>query len=133
MKFCDREVPPGTNSMIWIDFPVNGKSYALAHHVRAQVIDEFSKRQHLVPRGFGLLQVTHETDTDPNFIDVLTMDVPAFQLLEPARANLNLPVSGINPIADHEMVGQTDLHPSLPVLSVINGRVAVFSSTVVNH
>src|ERR1051325_4529103 len=61
------------------------------------------------------------------------MDMPAFQLLEPARTNLNLPVSGVDPIADYKMVSQTVLHTALSMLPVIYGRVAVCGAAVMDH
>src|SRR6185436_13385167 len=58
------------------------------------------------------------------------MNVSAFQLLEPSRANLDLAISGINPVPNHKMISQPILHTALPMGSVIYRGIAVLDGTM---
>jgi hypothetical protein len=74
-------VPPGANGVVRVDFPVHGKSYVFADYLRAQVVQSALEEPTSRSWWVCLFQVAHEADAYPNFIDILTMDMPAFQLL----------------------------------------------------
>ena len=133
MHLRSGKVATRTRRTAEIDFLMDGETDFGPHHVHPSIIHQLPECLHLPGGRPRLRESANETDADANFVDLLAMHVAALQLLEPARANLNLTIAGINAIADHEMIRQPVLHPALPMCPAIDGGVPLPDCTVMRH
>src|SRR5579884_2301689 len=101
---------------------MHGKSNLFPDDVGSQIIDKFSKGRQLMRTWFGLFKVTHQTNAYAHFVNILTMNMPAFQLLQPSRTDLNFAVPGINPVANYKMISQAIFHAARAMCPVVYCR-----------
>lgn len=133
MHLRRRKVTPGTSRPAWINFLVNRKPNSGSDHAGPQVIDQFLKSQHLFQGRPRLFKVPNETDANPDFVDFLATNVAAPDLPEPARADFNFSIAGIDSVADHKVICQAVLHPTLPMSAAIDGGIALSNCAVMRH
>jgi hypothetical protein len=133
MHLRRRKITPGTSRPAWINFLVNREPDSGSDHAGPQVIHQFLKSQHLFQRGPRLFEVPNETDANPDLVDLLAMNVAALDLPEPARANFNFSIAGINSVADHKVIRQAVLHPTLPMRTTVDGGIALSNGAVMRH
>jgi hypothetical protein len=133
MHLRRRKVTPGTSRPARINFLVNREPDSGSDYAGSQVIDQFLKSQYLLQRWPRLFKVPNETDANPDLVDFLAMNVAALDLLEPARANLNFSIAGIDSVADHKVIRQAVLHPALSMRAAIDGGIALSNCAVMRY
>src|SRR5688572_11429209 len=127
------KVSTRTCSAAEIDLLVHGKADSWPHHIIPQVVHQFPERLHLPGGRPRLREIANETNTNAHLVDLLAMHVAALNLPEPARTNLDLAITGIDAIPDHEVIGQSVLHPALAMCFPVNGGVALPNRAVMRH
>jgi hypothetical protein len=108
------------------------ESQALPAGPGAQVIYEFPKGQDLLSRGTCFFEIANEANPNSNRIDYLGAHMASLYLPEPTSADLNLAISGINPVPNHKMVSQPVLHAPRPVLPIVARGIPKRSAAMVN-
>ena len=103
-----------TRGTAGIDFLIHSEANSFPHRVGAQIIDQLADGQYPLRRRPGQLEIPNQADADADLFDFLAVDVAAPQLPELiTRADFDLAVAGINPVADQEIVSQPVLHAAL--------------------
>ncbi len=129
----DREITPGANRPPRINLSMHRKSNLLSDDVGSQIINQLSKGRQLIGSGFCFFKIADQTNPYAHLVDILAVNMPAFQLLQPSRPDLNLAISRINPVANHKMISQSILHTAFSMCPVVDCRVAVFDGAMVSH
>jgi len=80
------------------------------------------------------IEIANETNSESDVVQIVAVDVAAVDLASPTVSDFNLSISGRSPVADHEMVSESVLHPSkMAVVIIKGGGVSLTSSAVMNH
>ena len=91
-----------------------------------QVADEFLACVKLRARRLATIEIADQTNAERNVVQIITVHVSAVDLATPAIAHFNLAVSCGCSVPDHEMIGETILHPpDMPVVVIKNARVSL--------
>jgi hypothetical protein len=124
---------PGTRRSAWIDFLVNCEPDSGSDHAGSEVIDQLLKSQHLFPSRPGQFKVANETDSNPHRVDLFSIHMATLDLPEPTWANFYLPITRVDPVANHKVIRQSVLHPALPMRPAVDGGVALPDGAVMRH
>jgi hypothetical protein len=99
----------------------------------AQIAYEFIKSAELGPGWLVSIEVTDQTNSHGDVVEVVTRYVSAVELSRPARTNFNLAVAGGSAIADDKVIGQSVLHPThAAMIPIEDASVSLSGSAVVN-
>ena len=100
----------------------------------AQVTNQFFAGLELRTRGLVAIEITDQTNSQRDVVEIITVHMAAIDLPPPAIANLDLPVAGGSSVTDYELVGETVLHPPHMAMVVIKDTgVALARAAVVDH
>jgi len=131
VHFRDREITSGTNGPARINLSMYGKTNLLSDDIGSQIIEKFSKSRQLTSSRFSLFKITDQADAYAYLVDIVTMNMTAFQLFQPSRTDFDFTISRINPVTDHKMISQSILHTALPMCPVVYCRVAELHGAMV--
>ena len=94
---------------------------------------EFIKGPELILGGCIPVEITDETNTDRDVVQVVASDMAAVDLSGPPVSDFDLAISRGIAIADDEMVGEAVLHfANASVVDIENTRVSLAGATIVN-
>jgi hypothetical protein len=80
------------------------------------------------------IEISNQADADRNIVKIVTVDVTARELNDPAIANLNLAVARRAAIANNEVICQSIWHaPDPPVVIVEYSRVPLSRAAVMDN
>jgi len=99
----------------------------------AQVTNQFFACFELATRGLIAVEITDETNTERNVVQVIAVDMTAVDLAPPTIADLDLTVAGGGAVADDEMVSQSILHPAYVTVVIIENARAALPGPAVMH
>ena len=133
MKIGGREEPSWTGGAPWIHLPMDRDAHLSRHHIRTEVIHQLLQSGELSGGRMSLFKITDQADTNADLINLFSMHMPTFDLSEPSGADFDLAIFGIHSVPYDEMVGQSILHPSLTVSSVVDGSISKTNGAVMNH
>ncbi len=100
----------------------------------SQIADEFLACVKLRARWLATIEIADQTNAKRNVIQIVTVHVPAVDLTAPAIAHFNLAVSCGCSVPDHEMIGETILHPAhVPMVIIEDARVALPRAAIMHY
>ncbi len=100
----------------------------------SQIADEFLACVKLRARWLATIEIADQTNAKRNVIQIVTVHVPAVDLAAPAIARFNLAVSCGCSVPDHEMIGETILHPAhVPMVIIEDARVALPRAAIMHY
>src|SRR5690625_3085116 len=133
VKLSDRKVFSGAERSVSIDFPMDGDFSAAAKKFIFQVVNQFIHGGELLGSRMSHFKVSDEADADSGLVDAVVAHVASLELFEPAVADFDFAVSGVDSISDDKMVGKTVRHSHLITMkAVVAFGVPVVHSAVVN-
>ncbi len=100
----------------------------------SQIADEFLACVKLRARRLAAIEIAHQTNAERNVVQIITVHVPAVDLAAPAITHFDLAVSRGCSVPNHEMIGETILHPAdMPVVIIEDARVSLPRAAIVHH
>lgn len=99
----------------------------------AKITDQLLTTLELCARRLIAIEIADQTYPESDVVEIIAVNMAAVDLSPPAITNFDLAVSGRSAIADHEMIGESVLHPpKMPMVIIERGGVALTRSTVVH-
>ncbi len=99
----------------------------------SQITDEFFARIELRAGWLIAIKIADEANAERNVVQIIAMHMAAVDLAPPAIADFDLAIACRRAIADHEMIGETILHPpDMPVVVIKNARVSLPCPAIVH-
>jgi hypothetical protein len=124
----------GTEGMAAVNLAMDSKFGRSRCDIITEIMDEFGEGFELAAGRSGLLEVADHTNANSGLVDILTSDMAAMELLQPARPNFDLAVTRIDAVADDEMVGEPMNHAhALAMKTVVDFCVAAMDGAVMSH
>lgn len=100
----------------------------------SQISDQLLARVELGTRRLIAVEITDQADSESNVIEKIAVHMTAVNLTAPAIAHLDFAVAGRGAVADHEMIGESILHPPDPAMVIVkHPRVALSGAAVMHH
>jgi hypothetical protein len=100
----------------------------------SQITDEFLACVKLRARWLATIEIADQANAERNVVQIITVHVPAVDLAAPAIAHFNLAVSCGCSVPDHEMIGETILHPAhVPMVIIEDARVTLPRAAIMHH
>jgi hypothetical protein len=128
------EMAAGTKGMAAVNLAMHSKLRRSGRDIIPEIMDKFREGFELTAGRSRLLEVTDHANADSGIIDILTPDMTAVELLEPARPDFDLPVTRIDAVADDEVVGKAVNHAhALTMKAIVDSRVAAIDGAVMSH
>ena len=79
-----------------------------------------------------MFKVADKANANRTLVEPIAFEVAAEELLAPAWADLDLPITRVDAVADDEVVGQSIFHAAASVAGIVLGSVAEFDCAVVD-
>lgn len=121
----------------WIDFAMsfhNRPAVVDFAHTLTQVTNEFVEGCQLFLRGFVLVEVADQTDSQGDVVEIIAVHVAAVNLTAPTTSNFNFPVARRRSVANHKLISQAIGHfADLGVVIFESFRISLTRATVVDH
>ena len=100
----------------------------------SQVANQFFARFELCACRLVAIEVSDQTNAERNVVQIIAVHVAAINLTPPAVPHLYLAIPSRCSVTDHEMIGQTILHPpDVPMIIIEDARVSLSRPTIVHN
>src|SRR5262249_23742379 len=120
----------------WIHFAVRLHDWIMIADLAAtlaQITYQFLATIQLRACWLIAIEISNQADPERDVIQIIAMNLTAVDLPAPAIADFDLAIAGRCPVSDHEMIGESILHPPKMPMVIVERRCVSLARSAIVH